>query len=171
MVVRRPLDYATDSRQLLCPITEINGEMVRDSARDLRCRMWGIAVHEAGAGPRPISHLHLTPETLAAAITFALAPAVREAAQALGKECHEEDGTRQGVASFHRHLPLLNMRSVALAKHSKKADEQMPGGPIAQSAVVVGHALHAPVGRSRGRPRGGAVSQLASVPASPSCDV
>lgn len=67
-------------------------------------------MNHAGAGPAPIPFAELTVDRLAEAIDVALAPATREAAQKIGKEISAEDGVKQGVDSFHRHLPLLNMR-------------------------------------------------------------
>jgi UDP:flavonoid glycosyltransferase YjiC (YdhE family) len=69
-----------------------------------------LAVASAGAGPPPIPYAKLTEAALSEAIEFALLPSTREAAQAVGESIRAEDGTKGGVESFHKHLPLLNMR-------------------------------------------------------------
>ncbi|GMK53538.1 hypothetical protein CspeluHIS016_0101240 [Cutaneotrichosporon spelunceum] len=71
---------------------------------------WGNAVHHAGAGPAPIPYTELTVEKLVAGLEVALAPRTLEAARRIGEQISLEDGVADGVRSFHRHLPLLNMR-------------------------------------------------------------
>ncbi|KAG9122243.1 hypothetical protein FRC07_001470 [Ceratobasidium sp. 392] len=63
---------------------------------------WASQIARRGAGPPPILPKQLTAESLATAIRIALSPQTREAATL--------DGTKNGLESFHRHLPLLNMR-------------------------------------------------------------
>jgi hypothetical protein len=64
----------------------------------------------AGAGPAPLPHKLLTAENLAEAIQYCYAPGAQTAARALGAQIRAENGVERGVASFHRHLPLSNMR-------------------------------------------------------------
>ncbi|BEI90937.1 uncharacterized protein CcaverHIS019_0310070 [Cutaneotrichosporon cavernicola] len=71
---------------------------------------WGNAVYHAGAGPEPIPYTELTVGRLVAGLEVALAPATLEAARKMGEQISVEDGVSDGVRSFHRHLPLLNMR-------------------------------------------------------------
>jgi sterol 3beta-glucosyltransferase len=47
---------------------------------------------------------------------------VREMAEKIGQNIRSENGELKGVESFHRHLPLLNMRYVIM-RHG--ADKQM----------------------------------------------
>ncbi|WVF67372.1 hypothetical protein IAT40_002127 [Kwoniella sp. CBS 6097] len=71
---------------------------------------WGNMIHKAGAGPAPIPQKALTPENLAAAIKFATSAHAKSAAQTMADQIRSESGEQKGVESFHRHLPLLNMR-------------------------------------------------------------
>ncbi|WVQ94968.1 hypothetical protein IAU59_002059 [Kwoniella sp. CBS 9459] len=71
---------------------------------------WGNMIHKAGAGPAPIPQKALTPENLAAAIKFATSAHAKSAAQTMADQIRSEAGEQKGVDSFHRHLPLLNMR-------------------------------------------------------------
>lgn len=73
-------------------------------------RFWGKMIHAAGAGPAPIPHKTLTVDNLAEAIEFALSPPAKEAAGKMGEKIRHESGEKKGVESFHRHLPLRNMR-------------------------------------------------------------
>lgn len=76
-------------------------------------RFWGDMLHDSGAGPSPISPKTLTVERLSSAILFCLSDDARAAARNLGDIIKSEDGLKRGVSSFHRHLPLLNMRCVS----------------------------------------------------------
>ncbi|KAG9082424.1 hypothetical protein FS749_006850 [Ceratobasidium sp. UAMH 11750] len=71
---------------------------------------WAAQIARRGAGPPPIRPKELTAESLATAIRVALSPQTLEAATALGAMIRQEDGAKNGVQSFHRHLPLLHMR-------------------------------------------------------------
>ncbi|KAF8593865.1 UDP-Glycosyltransferase/glycogen phosphorylase [Ceratobasidium sp. AG-I] len=71
---------------------------------------WAAQIARRGAGPAPLPPKQLNKDTLAAAIQMALSPMTREAAQRIGMMIKAENGTKDGVDSFHRHLPLLNMR-------------------------------------------------------------
>ncbi|KAK4687648.1 hypothetical protein P7C73_g2470, partial [Tremellales sp. Uapishka_1] len=71
---------------------------------------WGNMIHRAGAGPAPIPQRTLTEDNLAQAIKEAISQSAKAAAQNMGAKIRQESGEEKGVASFHRHLPLLNMR-------------------------------------------------------------
>ncbi|KAF8606119.1 UDP-Glycosyltransferase/glycogen phosphorylase [Ceratobasidium sp. AG-I] len=71
---------------------------------------WGDQIHARGAGPKPIPNKELTVSALVGALRSALTPEMQQAAKKVGEMIRSEDGTRRGVESFHRHLPLLNMR-------------------------------------------------------------
>ncbi|KAF9464545.1 glycosyltransferase family 1 protein [Collybia nuda] len=71
---------------------------------------WGSMIHKAGAGPEPIPHKKLDVDNLRDAIKFAISPPAKNAATRMADQIRSEDGVRQGVDSFYRHLPLLNMR-------------------------------------------------------------
>ncbi|WVR09698.1 hypothetical protein IAU60_006774 [Kwoniella sp. DSM 27419] len=73
-------------------------------------KFWGEMVHSRGAGPAPIPYKHLTVDALAAALRTCLEPAVQDASRQIGVQMRQERGEAKGVDSFHRHLPLLNMR-------------------------------------------------------------
>jgi len=67
-------------------------------------------IANAGAGPKPIPPKELDASTLAQAIEFAYSREAQVAAQEMGRTIRAEDGVGSGVRSFHRHLPLDNMR-------------------------------------------------------------
>ncbi len=67
-------------------------------------------IHRAGAGPAPIPQKQLSADNLSAAIKFAVSPPAKIAAEKMGERIRTERGEVRGVASFHKHLPLLNMR-------------------------------------------------------------
>ncbi|KAG8797604.1 hypothetical protein FRC16_008719, partial [Serendipita sp. 398] len=71
---------------------------------------WGSMIHKAGAGPKPIKNDELGVEVLRAAIEFCKSESVKAAAGRLAEKIQAHDGVKSGVDSFHRHLPLLNMR-------------------------------------------------------------
>ncbi|KAG8712488.1 hypothetical protein FRC09_019814 [Ceratobasidium sp. 395] len=71
---------------------------------------WAAQIARRGAGPDPIYPKRLTAESLAAAIKLALSPDMLAGALAIGSMIKQEDGAVEGMKSFHRHLPLLNMR-------------------------------------------------------------
>lgn len=71
-------------------------------------------IHKAGAGPAPIPQKELTPDNLAAALKFVVSPGAKTAAAKMGEKIRSERGEVKGVESFHKHLPLLNMRCAAL---------------------------------------------------------
>jgi len=71
---------------------------------------WARMVFAAGAGPEPIAFKHLTAEKLAKAIKFALSPDATTAAAHLARRMADEDGATTAARSFHKMLPLKNMR-------------------------------------------------------------
>ncbi|KAL5641789.1 hypothetical protein ACGC1H_002028 [Rhizoctonia solani] len=71
---------------------------------------WATQIARRGAGPPPLDSKTLTAEAFAVALRIALSPAKMRAAEAVGEMIRRENGTQNGVDSFHRHMPLLNMR-------------------------------------------------------------
>ncbi|KAF8748483.1 Glycosyltransferase family 1 protein [Rhizoctonia solani] len=70
---------------------------------------WGDQ-YMRGAGPAPIPHKKLTTPALVGAIKSALSDETKAAAQRVGEMIRAENGVKNGVDSFHKHLPLLDMR-------------------------------------------------------------
>lgn len=86
---------------------------------------WGAMVHHAGAGPKPIRPEKLDVERLSRSIEYCMTEEARIAADELGKKIRAQvfrcsvccdmtnslqNGVKNGVDSFHQHLPILNMR-------------------------------------------------------------
>ncbi|CAE6389203.1 unnamed protein product [Rhizoctonia solani] len=71
---------------------------------------WAAQLAQRGAGPPPLDSKNLTSAAFAAAIQIALSPSAVAAAESIGRMINQEDGTKNGILSFHKHLPLLNMR-------------------------------------------------------------
>ncbi|CAE6429532.1 unnamed protein product [Rhizoctonia solani] len=71
---------------------------------------WGAMIAKAGAGPEPIPQDELSTKKLIAALEFVKSPQAKQAAERMGKQIRSESGVTFGVESFHKHLPLLNMR-------------------------------------------------------------
>jgi UDP-glucoronosyl and UDP-glucosyl transferase len=77
---------------------------------------WARMVYAAGAGPEPQPFKTLTAEKLANAIKVALAPDARTAAANLAERMADEHGAETAAKSFHRMLPLKNMRCSVFPK-------------------------------------------------------
>ncbi|KAL4972961.1 hypothetical protein BDW66DRAFT_169057 [Aspergillus desertorum] len=71
---------------------------------------WGLIVSRAGAGPDPIPWKRLTAEKLAAAIQIALKEGTRKKAEEIGEQMRSEQGARNAVCSFYRHLDAESLR-------------------------------------------------------------
>ncbi|KAL8813317.1 MAG: hypothetical protein Q9200_000338 [Gallowayella weberi] len=71
---------------------------------------WGSMVAKAGAGPWPIPYKQLTSEKLAAAISEALEPTVRQRAGELGNRISHEQGTSTGAKDFQDKLDIDALR-------------------------------------------------------------
>lgn len=71
---------------------------------------WGEMIARTGAGPRPTPYKSLDVAKLTAAIRFCLTPGAVTAAQKIAEQMEFECGVDDAVESFHRHLPLDNMR-------------------------------------------------------------
>ncbi|QRW26844.1 glycosyltransferase family 1 protein [Rhizoctonia solani] len=71
---------------------------------------WGTMIARAGAGPEPIPQDELSTKKLIAAFEFVKSPRAKQAAERMGKQIRSENGVMLGADSFHKHLPLLNMR-------------------------------------------------------------
>uniref|UniRef100_A0A0G4I0H6 Uncharacterized protein n=1 Tax=Chromera velia CCMP2878 TaxID=1169474 RepID=A0A0G4I0H6_9ALVE len=67
---------------------------------------WGDMVHRRGAGPQAIHHSMLTEKKMVKAIEFCLKETTQTAAQQVAASIRSEDGVAEGVAAFHRQLPL-----------------------------------------------------------------
>ena len=67
-------------------------------------------VATAGAGPPPINHKSLSPASLSSAIRFILTPSAQVAAQKISEKMSHENGVKEAVKSFHRNLPIKQMR-------------------------------------------------------------
>ncbi|GAB7323018.1 hypothetical protein MBLNU13_g05542t2 [Cladosporium sp. NU13] len=73
-------------------------------------QFWGQMVAAAGAGPLPVPHKLLDPETLVAGIQYCFSHEARSAAQAVALKMCSENGVKAAAESFHRHLPSQRMR-------------------------------------------------------------
>ncbi|KAI0891895.1 glycosyltransferase family 1 protein [Annulohypoxylon nitens] len=71
---------------------------------------WGNMIAEVGAGPKPIPYSELTQESLTAGLAFCVSREALVAAQSISLQMRDEVGVASAVRSFHRHLPLQNMR-------------------------------------------------------------
>ena len=71
---------------------------------------WGSIVARAGAGPSPVPYKELTAEKLADAIRDALGEEIQKCARQLGAKMSCENGVKNAVESFHRHLDLDRLR-------------------------------------------------------------
>ncbi|KAJ4113409.1 hypothetical protein NW765_011008 [Fusarium oxysporum] len=65
---------------------------------------WGNMVASAGAGPEPIPQKAITVGRLVEAIEFCSTPQAAEAAASIASKMQSENGVKQAVASFHKHL-------------------------------------------------------------------
>ncbi|KAL4794118.1 hypothetical protein BDV19DRAFT_390630 [Aspergillus venezuelensis] len=65
---------------------------------------WGSIVSRAGAGPDPIPYKRLTAEKLAEGIQIALKDETKKKAAEIGENMRQEEGVRNAVCSFYRHL-------------------------------------------------------------------
>jgi hypothetical protein len=70
---------------------------------------WGSMIAKIGAGPKPIPFKKLTAPDLAAAISAALEPEIKQRAMELGEQIRNESGVDAGVTSFHHHLEHSNL--------------------------------------------------------------
>ena len=75
-----------------------------------RQSFWGDRVAAAGAGPQPIDHKSLTITNLVAAIRTCLKLETQEAAQRIADGMSREFAVAEAVKSFHRQLPVKEMR-------------------------------------------------------------
>lgn len=71
---------------------------------------WGSIVDRAGAGPPPIPFKELTAERLAEAIEEALGERTQRCAREIGENIRSEQGVRNAVQSFHRHLDIDKLK-------------------------------------------------------------
>ena len=108
----QPSVYETGSlRSLyLSSVTRSQSSCILFQPNSLIYRFWGDMIHRAGAGPSPIPQKELSVEKLAEAFKYAVSEDASKAAQKMGEQIRSEKGEEKGVSSFHRHLPLMNMR-------------------------------------------------------------
>ncbi|KAK6858737.1 hypothetical protein PG995_005301 [Apiospora arundinis] len=71
---------------------------------------WANVVAAAGAGAQPIPQKEFTVERLTEALQFVLSPEANQAATKIAEQMSRENGVRTAVDSFHRWLPLDEMR-------------------------------------------------------------
>lgn len=71
---------------------------------------WANVVAAAGAGAKPIPQKEVTVERLTEALQFVLSREASQAATKIAQQMSRENGTRAAVDSFHRWLPLEEMR-------------------------------------------------------------
>lgn len=86
------------------------GTYHQSTDRQLLTRHEGEMVYKGGAGPAPIPHKELSVDRLAEALKYCTTARARAAAERMGEQIRAEDGVQEGVMSFYKHLPLLNMR-------------------------------------------------------------
>ncbi|KAG9091235.1 hypothetical protein FS749_016684 [Ceratobasidium sp. UAMH 11750] len=123
---------------------------------------WGAQVHAPGAGPVPLVPKPLLPSTLAEAFRYTQCEDVKQAAERVGMMVRSEDGVGNGVDSFHRHLPLLNMRPTRYSTQTSFNDPV--SGTVAPLLGIVGD-LGAGVGHLlTTRPEKGVVKLVRAVP-------
>ncbi|CEL08507.1 hypothetical protein ASPCAL11656 [Aspergillus calidoustus] len=71
---------------------------------------WGGIVYRARAGPAPIPYKQLTADKLADAIEVALKDETLSKAEELGAQMRDEEGARNAVCSFYRHLDVKSLQ-------------------------------------------------------------
>ncbi|KAJ5593138.1 hypothetical protein N7537_010042 [Penicillium hordei] len=74
---------------------------------------WGNLVASCGLEPRPIHYRSLTSQNLVEAIQFCLRPEAQSAAHDVACRMTHGNGVAAAVASFHRNLPVNDMRCAA----------------------------------------------------------
>lgn len=110
------------SRRSLCLSLVIKSRLIVP-LKPLMSRFWGDMIHRAGAGPSPIPQKELTADKLSDAFKYAVSEDASKAAQKMGEQIRSENGEEKGVSSFHRHLPLMNMRSVICSSSFSMAEQ------------------------------------------------
>lgn len=78
---------------------------------------WGDRVARAGAGPEPIPFSKLSATALSDAFAFCLDDGIQAQARIIAAGIDSENGARDAVRSFHRHLPLREMVCTLDAEH------------------------------------------------------
>lgn len=108
-----PVDWPTGNQQSSYLSLESRFAFLRILGKSsLVCsqQFWGNMIARAGAGPSPIPHATLSVRNLAEAIRFCLKPQTVAAAREIAAKMQFESGVTAAVQSFHRHLPLEQMR-------------------------------------------------------------
>jgi hypothetical protein len=70
---------------------------------------WGQMVYQAKVGVLPVPVVQLTAEKLAAAFQELRSPALVATAERLAERLSREDGAKEGLKAFYRHLPVEDM--------------------------------------------------------------
>lgn len=89
---------------------------------------WGERIAAAGAGPSPIPHKELTTENLVSAITVLLSPEAKNAAERIAETMRQENGVKNTVDSFHRHLDLQRLACDILPNKPAVYELPLPSG-------------------------------------------
>ncbi|KAK3236066.1 hypothetical protein CYMTET_53782 [Cymbomonas tetramitiformis] len=71
--------------------------------------LWGEYVWRSGAGVKPCPIKSLSPAILAEAFTQLRSPEMRDRAVDIAQQFAEEDGVKNGLAEFHKQLPVDDM--------------------------------------------------------------
>ncbi|KAH8912913.1 sterol glucosyltransferase [Coniochaeta sp. PMI_546] len=104
---------------------------------------WGEVLSASGAGPPPIPYREMTSEKLSEAIRFCFRDSTFDAARTIAEKMHSEAGVQVAARSFHRHLPLQNMRCRILSDQPATFKYKSSGQEILLSslatAVLVTH--------------------------------
>ncbi|GMH36151.1 hypothetical protein BSKO_04019 [Bryopsis sp. KO-2023] len=66
---------------------------------------WGEACHKAGVGPQPVAIDDLTSSVLTKALKDMRSPEIIEQVKVVAEKIRAEDGVKQAVEAFHKHLP------------------------------------------------------------------
>ncbi|GMH97452.1 hypothetical protein TrST_g12668 [Triparma strigata] len=70
---------------------------------------WGEVVNRAGVGPKPIPAQEITSERLALAFTQLKSDEMKAKAVKMAEAFEKEDGVGDGIAAFHKQLPIEDM--------------------------------------------------------------
>ncbi|KAI9368543.1 hypothetical protein BJX61DRAFT_212796 [Aspergillus egyptiacus] len=102
---------------------------------------WGNLIAASGSGPKPISYRDVSADNLAEAIRFCLRPETRRAAQDIAIKMQNESGVTTAVNSFHRNLPIEQMRCELLPKRPAAWICKSPSMRLSKLAaeILLGH--------------------------------
>lgn len=98
-------------------------------------------VAAAGAGPRPVPHKQLNLENLTEGLKYCLSSEASAAAASIAEKMRVETGVKAAVQSFHRNLPLEEMKccicdeEVAVWTYTKKGVKMRLSNRAAQILI------------------------------------